>query len=110
MGNFQPGDTEGLYTYEVTLSATGQESFQVAVDHDPDLNLYPAQEECSKKAAKVLGPAPAPTRKNCWVIKGEAGKSYTVELFRPTPSTTSVTWCKVPEETPVSGAIMDSGE
>merc|ERR1712151_316195 len=97
--NLSPSsDTDGLFTYDFTLGSSGQESFQIALDHDPDLNLYPETTKCTKKATKVLGPATAPSKDYAWLIKGEAGTKYTVELFRATPSKTSITWYKTTDK------------
>jgi hypothetical protein len=98
MLNLMPSsEADGLFTYDLTLGSSGQESFQVCLDHDPELNLYPETAKCSKKSTKVLGPGPAPSKEYSWVIKGDPGAKYTVELFRATPSKISVSWHKASE-------------
>jgi len=87
-------DVEGLYTYEVTLGTKGQESFQISVDNDRELVLYPETPRCTRKAMPVLGPAPAPSQEHAWVIKGDSGARYRVEVFKSGP-VTSVTWLRV---------------
>jgi len=89
-------EVAGLFTRELTLSTKGQESFQIAVDGDPELVLYPEQPLCSRRAAPVLGPSFPPSRDHSWVIRGDSGARYRVEVFRA-GSTTSVTWFRVVE-------------
>lgn len=89
-------EVDGLYTYEVTLGAKGQESFQICVDSDPDLALYPEQPFCTRKATPVVGPSPSPSREHSWLIKGDSGVRYRVEVFK-SGSTVSVTWFRVVE-------------
>jgi len=96
-------DIQGLYTYEVTLGNKGQELFQICVDSDPELVLYPEQPNCTRKATPVLGPAAPPSREHSWVIKGDSGARYTVEVFKSGPAI-SVTWIKVVE---VVEAVQD---
>nr|AQS99216.1 type I polyketide synthase [Gambierdiscus polynesiensis] len=87
-------DVEGLYTYEVTLGSKGRESFQISVDNDPELVLYPETPSCTRKATPVLGPSQAPSQEYAWVMKGDSGARYRVEVFKSGPAT-SVTWLRV---------------
>jgi len=89
-------EVRGLCTYGVVLGGKGQESFQVCVDGDPELVLYPERPNCTRKATPVLGPAQPPSREHSWVIKGDSGSRYRVEVFKSGP-TISVTWIKVVE-------------
>ncbi|CAE8591913.1 unnamed protein product, partial [Polarella glacialis] len=43
----------GLFTSTLTVGASGQESFQVAVNGDPDCVLHPSHPRCTRKAAQV---------------------------------------------------------
>jgi len=93
----------GLYTFEVTLGSKGQESFQISVDNDPECVLYPEQPNCTRKTTQVLGPSAPPSREHAWVIKGDGGARYRVEVFKAGP-TTSVTWFRVVE---MAEAVQD---
>merc|ERR1712061_577107 len=89
-------EVEGLFTREITLGAKGQDSFQIVVNGDPELVLYPEQTLCTRRAAPVLGPALPPSRDNAWVIKGDSTVRYRVEVFK-SASSASVSWFKVVE-------------
>mmetsp|Transcript_89371 Transcript_89371/g.278043 ORF Transcript_89371/g.278043 Transcript_89371/m.278043 type:complete len:959 (+) Transcript_89371:20-2896(+) len=96
-------DVPGLYTYEVVLGSKGQEAFQICADSDPELVLYPEHPNCTRKATPVMGPAPPPSREHSWVIKGDSGARFRVEVFKSGGSV-SVTWFKVVE---VVEAVQD---
>jgi len=89
----------GLFAYELTLGASGQESFSIVVDYDTSLTLHPDQTMCTRKTAKVVGPAMPPSRDHAWLIKGKPGASFVVELFR-CGSTTSIGWRRRAEPEP----------
>uniref|UniRef100_A0A7S2ACQ5 Uncharacterized protein n=1 Tax=Alexandrium andersonii TaxID=327968 RepID=A0A7S2ACQ5_9DINO len=93
----------GLYTYEVTLGSKKQEAFQICVEGDPEMILYPEQTDCTRKAMPMLGPGVPPSRDHSWLIKGDSGARYRVEVFKSGPSI-SVSWFKVPE---VVEAVQD---
>jgi len=84
----------GLYSIEITIGPSGEETFQIAVDMDDDLVLYPEKPRCTKKSAKIRGPEPAPSQEDAWLIRGDSGTRYTIELFKPSAATTSVTWLR----------------
>mmetsp|Transcript_113956 Transcript_113956/g.302855 ORF Transcript_113956/g.302855 Transcript_113956/m.302855 type:complete len:958 (-) Transcript_113956:111-2984(-) len=96
-------DIPGLYSYEVTLGNKKQEAFQISVEGDPELILYPEQPDCTRKATPMLGPGAPPSREHSWVIKGDSGARYRVEVFKSGP-TISVSWFKVVE---VVEAVQD---
>lgn len=85
------GSEEGVWWFEFDLGASGEELFQIVVDHDPSLLLYPQQPRCPRAAAPVLGPAAAPSRDHAWLVRGEAGARHRVEFFR-SPTATGVFW------------------
>jgi len=89
-------DVEGLFTYDLTLGSKGQETFQICVDGDPELVLYPEQPNCTRKAAPTRGPAPPPSRDHAWAIRGDSGSRYRVEVFR-SGAELSVTWLRIVE-------------
>jgi len=84
-------DDYGLWTFELTLGSSGQEAFQIAVEYDPYLVLYPEEKLCTRRTAKVLGPSQAPTQDHAWLIKGSPGTRYRVELF-VSGATAAVFW------------------
>merc|ERR1712107_718982 len=90
-------EVKGLYTYQIVLGSKGQETFQIVVDHDPDLVLYPETKMCTRKALKVMGPGTAPDREHCWAIKGDSGAKFTLEVMK-TPGSVTVTWFKIVEK------------
>merc|ERR1719221_1610585 len=102
----------GLYHLDIIMGDSGQETFQVVLDNDPDMALYPEKENCTSKLAKILGPGPPPSQAYSWVMKGTAGVNYRLELFKPAGSV-SVTWYKIVEKDEVeetAGAITDKEE
>lgn len=92
------GEEPGLfYCSECVLGPTGEELFQIAVEYDPYMILYPEMERCIRKAARILGPAEPPSREHAWLIRGDPGSRYRIEFFHY-GSTASVTWQKCSEE------------
>merc|ERR1712203_207942 len=90
-------EMEGLFTFDLTLASSGNATFQIALDHDPEFVIYPSARFCTRKATPLLGPGKAPDREHAWVIKGVSGARYSIEVFRR-PSTTSVSWYKVSDK------------
>lgn len=88
-----PTDIEGFYTYEVTLGATGEESFSIILDADPDLCFFPEEKSCTKKSKPIAGPEVPPSPEHAWVIRGEPDDCYRVEFFL-SGSTRTVSWIK----------------
>jgi hypothetical protein len=84
-------DAEGLYTCEITLGETGEETFFITLDADPDLALFPEEEYCSKKSKAIVGPKAHPTPEHVWLIKGEPNANSRVEFFL-SGSTRTVNW------------------
>mmetsp|Transcript_60186 Transcript_60186/g.105468 ORF Transcript_60186/g.105468 Transcript_60186/m.105468 type:complete len:947 (-) Transcript_60186:153-2993(-) len=84
---------EGLFTCEVDIGASGEESFQIVLDADPDLALYPVTPFCSRKSGKVGGPDVPPSQDFSWVIKGAPETTYRVEFFM-SDSVKTVSWFK----------------
>lgn len=87
-------EIEGLYTYDVTLGSTGEESFSIILDADPDLCFFPEEKSCTRKSKAIAGPQVPPSPDHAWVIKGRADDSYRVEFFL-SGSTKTVSWIKV---------------
>jgi len=103
----EPSDEEpGLWGYELTLGSSGEALFQIAVEHDPYHVLYPEQPRCSRQAARILGPAAAPSKDHAWLVSGDAGARYRVEFFQ-SGTTAAVRWSKCQEESP---QLMDRDE
>lgn len=84
---------EGLFTCEVDVGASGEESFQIVLDADPDLALFPVTPFCSKKSGKMGGPDVPPSQDFAWVIKGAPETTYKVEFFM-SDSVKTVSWFK----------------
>jgi len=92
--SLEPSEEEpGLWCFEVELGASGEESFQIAVEHDPYMVLYPEVPRCTRKAAAILGPGDPPSREQAWLIRGTAGSRYRIEFFQ-SGATTAVMWRK----------------
>jgi hypothetical protein len=87
-------DRASLFTYELTLGASGEESFQVLVDGLRSQVLQPPEKNCTKRASAVQGPAAATDKELSWVVKGERGSTHVVEVFMPQRGVKSVTWLK----------------
>jgi hypothetical protein len=89
----EASDTDGLYTYEITLGDSGEESFSILLNADPDLAFFPEEPSCSKKGKKIVGPKVPPTPEHAWVIKGEPDATYRVEFLLSGASRT-VNWIR----------------
>eukprot|EP00930_Biecheleria_cincta_P069848 TRINITY_DN57531_c0_g1_i1.p1 TRINITY_DN57531_c0_g1~~TRINITY_DN57531_c0_g1_i1.p1 ORF type:complete len:977 (-),score=183.99 TRINITY_DN57531_c0_g1_i1:181-3111(-) len=87
-------DRASLFTYELTLGASGEESFQVLVDGLRSQVLQPPEKNCTNRASTVRGPAAATDQELSWVVKGERGSRHRVEVFMPQRGVISVTWFK----------------
>jgi hypothetical protein len=74
-------DSEGFYTCEITIGETGEETFSITLDADPDLAVYPEEPMCGKKSTAIVGPKVPPTSEHVWLIKGEKDATYRVEFF-----------------------------
>jgi len=87
-------DIDGFYTYEIILGPTGEESFSIILDADPDLCFYPEDKFCSTKSQSVNGPEVPPSPENAWVIRGAPDDTYRVEFYI-SGSVRTVSWVKV---------------
>jgi len=84
----------GLWTGSVTLGDTGEEHFQIIADSDEDKVYHPGMPRCTLKATAIQGPGKA-TRDNTWLIRGNAGDTYSVEFFQQDKHL-SMMWLKQP--------------
>jgi len=87
-------DIEGFYTYEVMLGPTGEESFSIVLDADPDLCFYPEDKLCSTKVKIIRGPEVPISAEHAWVIRGTPDDTYRVEFYI-SGSVKTVSWVKV---------------
>lgn len=87
-------DIAGLFFCEVILGPSGEETFQLLLDADPDLALYPPEERCAKKGRAVVGPEVPPSREHAWLIRGSPGVQYRVEFFM-SATTKTVSWIRL---------------
>merc|ERR1712050_469370 len=62
-------EIEGLWSMNITLGSSGEETFQVVGDSDPDVTYYPEQERCPFKSAPIKGPGKAEKEK-AWCLRG----------------------------------------
>jgi hypothetical protein len=74
-------DVEGLFSYDITLGPSGEETFSFMLDADPDLAFFPEELSCSKKTSRIVGPQVPPSPDNTWVIRGKPDETYRVELY-----------------------------
>jgi hypothetical protein len=83
-----PAETPGIHTYRVTLSAEGLTSFQIAVNEDASLLMYPNDD------GELCGPNSEGV--NAWYIEGVPFTTYEVKLdMTQTEKTMMVTWEQV---------------
>lgn len=88
-------DRASLFTYELTLGSSGEESFQVVVDGLRSQVLTPHEKNCTKRASAVRGPAAATDQELSWLVKGDPRSRHMVEVFMPQRGVISVTWFKI---------------
>jgi len=87
---------DGLHVVEVEIGEEGQESFQIVCDEDRDLAFFPDTPGCTRKTASILGPEPAPSREDSWVICGEPETYFRVEFFIVESGTrTTINWMPI---------------
>eukprot|EP00931_Biecheleriopsis_adriatica_P065267 TRINITY_DN39857_c0_g1_i1.p1 TRINITY_DN39857_c0_g1~~TRINITY_DN39857_c0_g1_i1.p1 ORF type:complete len:972 (-),score=235.25 TRINITY_DN39857_c0_g1_i1:28-2943(-) len=90
----------GLFSYEVVLGSSGEESFQIAVEGLLSQVLHPLVANCTSRVAVVAGPDSCPERAMSWMIKGTAKSRYRVEVFIPPGghNSVSVSWFKAVDD------------
>merc|ERR1712217_83303 len=72
---------DGLHVVEVEIGEDGEESFQIICDEDWTLAYYPNIKNSTRKTAQILGPEPAPSKEDAWLIRGEPDTYFRVEFF-----------------------------
>ncbi|CAE7212014.1 ppsA [Symbiodinium sp. CCMP2592] len=93
----------GLYEFELSLGASGSESFQVLVDGLTSQVLHPAEPHCTSRVAPVRGPRHDAGRELAWVIQGAQRDRFLIEVFLPPGEvqSMSVTWFKLRDIAPL---------
>lgn len=79
-------NVSGLHTTEVEIGESGEETFQVVYDFDTDKVLYPGEKLCRRKSAKIIGPLPAPSTEDAWLLVGQPGTLFRVEVYLNGPA------------------------
>lgn len=93
----------GLYEFELSLGASGSESFQVLVDGLTSQVLHPAEPHCTSRVAPVRGPRHDAGRDLAWMIQGAQRDRFLIEVFLPPGEvqSMSVTWFKLRDIAPL---------
>jgi len=84
----------GLHVAEVEMGETGEETFQIVYDFNESMVFYPCEQQCKRKSAQMLGPHPAPSKKDAWLIQDHPETLYRIEFFVSGPAM-HVTWIAV---------------
>ncbi|CAJ1370605.1 unnamed protein product [Effrenium voratum] len=77
----------GLYSYELTLGSTGEESFQVLVDGLLSQVLHPTSQKCTSRVSAVAGPRDISDRDLSWLVKAGLDRSEDVAKTSKLPVT-----------------------
>ncbi|CAE7460029.1 ppsA [Symbiodinium necroappetens] len=93
----------GLYEFELSLGASGSESFQVLVDGLTSQVLHPAEPHCTSRVAPVRGPRHDAGRELAWMIQRGPRDRFLIEVFLPPGEvqSMSVTWFKLRDIAPL---------
>merc|ERR1719221_948099 len=70
----------GLWTGSIEIGGSGEETFQVIADSEPEKCYYPRRPRETLKAAPIEGPSSAQTEL-AWLVKGAPGDVVKVEFF-----------------------------
>lgn len=88
----EEGEVPGLWYQIVDIPDSGTMEFRFLEDDDTNRALGPLEKSCKRRLA------PAEASKSCetsWVIDGQPGEVYRVELLVPSKRPPAVTWFKM---------------
>lgn len=98
--NWSPEELErhdaitGLWTGTIEIGGSGEETFQIIADSEPEKCYYPRRPGEHLKAAPFEGPSNA-TNDLAWRVKGSPGDIFKVEFFLQDKHK-SILWMKQP--------------